>query len=337
MQIKDFNTNEKVFIIAEIGNCHEGNYEVAEEMIVKAAAANVDAVKFQTIIPAKLVSVKQTQRIAQLSRFQFSYEQFAQLKAVADRENVMFLSTPFDVESALFLNDLVPAFKIASGDNTFFPLIETVAKCKKPIILSTGMTTLAEISDVQKFIFDVWDKVEFGNENLALLHCVVSYPTPPEQANLAAMNALKSLVKTVGYSDHTLGIDAAVMAVAMGARIIEKHFTLDKNYSDFRDHQLSADPQEMKELVAKIRHCETLLGSGKKELQANEEQSKNSMRRSIVAAQKLTPEHVITQQDLSWVRPGDGLAPGKEHLLVGKKLKVAVEAGEQIHLDMIAE
>lgn len=335
MQIDKFNTNDKVFIIAEIGNCHEGNYDLAEEMIVKAAAAGVDAVKFQTIVPEKLVSVKQTQRIAQLSKFQFSYEQFAQLKAVADRAGVVFLSTPFDIESAKFLNDLVPAFKIASGDNTFYPLIEEVAKCKKPIILSTGMTTFDEISEVQRFIFDIWKKLDFAEENLALLHCVVSYPTPIEQANISAMNTLKSLVKTVGYSDHTMGIDAAFMSVAMGARIVEKHFTIDKNYSEFRDHQLSADPKEMKELVEKIRCCETLLGSGEKQLQVNEEQNKIPVRRSIVAATDLAAQHVISWEDLSWVRPGDGIAPGKEHLVIGKKTKIEVKAGEQILLDMI--
>jgi len=145
MKIENFNIMEKILVIAEIGNNHEGNYNLAQEMIGKAAEAGADAVKFQTIIPEKLVSIKQQERIAQLQKFQFSYDQFRSLQKTAKQEGVIFLSTPFDCESAQFLEEIVPAYKIASGDNTFFPLIETIAQTGKPIILSTGLITLNEV------------------------------------------------------------------------------------------------------------------------------------------------------------------------------------------------
>ena len=176
MIINSTNTNEKVLIIAEIGNNHEGNFTLAEEMIGLAAEAGSDAVKFQTIIPERLVSVQQTERIKQLKQFQLSYDQFSKLAEVAKNEGVIFLSTPFDIDSALFLNDIVPAFKIASGDNDFFPLIEVIAKTGKPIIMSTGLMNLDEVKKSGLFIKNIWQENQIKQE-LALLHCVSSYPT----------------------------------------------------------------------------------------------------------------------------------------------------------------
>lgn len=330
MIIDHFDTDKKVLVIAEIGNNHEGSYELAEKMIVLAAQAGVGAVKFQTIIPDKLVSCNQNDRIRQLKKYQLSYNDFINLSKVAEQENVLFLSTPFDIESACFLDQIVPAFKVASGDNNFFPLLEKIAQFQKPIILSSGMTNLLQLKQAKIFIECIWENLNI-NQQLAILHCVSSYPVLPEEANLLAICDLQKELKTViGYSDHTIGIDAAIIAVALGARIIEKHFTIDKNYSDFRDHQLSVDPEEMSLLVKKIMHTEKLMGNGTKIIQAGEKASIINARRSIVAKHHLHAGTIIKWEDITWVRPADGLAPGKESLILGKKLTKTVNIGEPI-------
>lgn len=335
MIIDRINLDDRVLIIAEVGNNHEGNFALAEELIGRAAEAGADAVKFQTIVPERLVSVQQTARIEQLNRFRFSYEQFAQLKATADREGILFLSTPFDIDSARFLDGIVPAFKIASGDNTFFPLLEAVAETGKPIIMSAGMTELDEIRTSKERIESVWERTGRKGE-LAVLHCVVSYPTPAEEANLLAIRELQQLGVTVGYSDHTIGIQAAVLSVALGARIVEKHFTIDKNYSSFRDHQLSADPAELKELVERVREATVLLGTPQKRIQPAEAGNVVPVRRSVVAARDLAQGTVVRLSDIAWVRPGGGVPPGQEGLLIGKKLQRPVASGEQILADDVA-
>tara|TARA_B100001971_G_scaffold142779_1_gene131942 strand:+ start:78 stop:1082 length:1005 start_codon:yes stop_codon:yes gene_type:complete len=331
MKIGNFDTDEKVLIIAEIGNNHEGSYTLAEEMIGLAAEAEADAVKFQTIVPERLVSSRQKERIAQLKRFQLTYQEFEKLADVATNEKVLFLSTPFDIDSAQFLNDLVPAFKIASGDNNFFPLLEVIAQTGKPTILSTGFMDIADVKKSVDFIRNIWNENNFDQE-LALLHCVSTYPTPPEQANLLAIKELQSIVQTVGYSDHTLGIEAAVLSVALGARIIEKHFTIDKNYSDFYDHKLSANSQEMKELVVAVRAASEYLRSGSKILQEGEKKVIESTRRSIVAMNDLSAGTKISMDDLDWVRPGGGLSPGEEEKIVGKSLLKDKKRGDLITL-----
>ena len=334
MKLGKINTKTKVIIIAEIGNNHEGNYALAEEMIGLAAEAGADAVKFQTIIPEKLISISQKERLAQLKKYQLSYSEFRNLSKIASQYGLEFLSTPFDIESVEFLNELVPAFKISSGDNTFYPLLNTVATTGKPIILSTGFQNLRDVRSSVEFINNIWKSRNIHSE-LALLHCVSTYPTPVEQANLYAIRELQNIVETVGFSDHTLGINAAILSVAAGARIIEKHFTISKHQSEFRDHKLSADPKEMKQMVDQVRLAEQLLGSGVKEIQIDEALTKESVRRSIVAARNLSIGQVIKIDDLSWVRPGNGLAPGQENRIIGKKLKKDVAKGQQIKLSMV--
>lgn len=273
MNIGSFDLAKRVFIIAEGGNCHEGSFERAAEMVKVAKKAGTDAIKFQTIVPEKLVSADQTERMARLKKFQLTQDQFKQLAKVAEKEGIVFLSTPFDTESAKFLNNLVPAFKIASGDITFTPLLETVASFGKPILLSTGGSSMADIKQALQTI---------GNTPVCLLHCVLSYPTTSEQANLQRINLLKQFDRPVGYSDHTLGLAASLAAVAMGARVIEKHFTLDKQLSDYRDHQLSADPGELTELVQQIRELEKMLGEVGQETSPVEQ--------SVVAAVRRSPD-----------------------------------------------
>jgi N,N'-diacetyllegionaminate synthase len=329
MKIGPHDLEQAVLVIAEIGNNHEGSYARAEEMIGRAKAAGAGAVKFQTIVPDRLVSADDAARIAQLTRFQFSYSQFEGLAATARREGITFLSTPFDLASVAALDPLVPAFKIASGDNDFFPLLEAVARTGKPILLSTGLADRGAIAVSKEFIENAWQR-SGRHGDLALLHCVVSYPTTVEDANLSAIGDLATLGCTVGYSDHTIGISASVLSVALGARVIEKHFTLDKNQSDFHDHKLSADPADLAELVRRVREAEILMGSGGKTVRPCEEAVRERVRRGVAASRDLAAGTVLDLADLTWVRPRAGLAPGQEDRLIGRRLAVAVPNGAPI-------
>ena len=333
MKFANIDTDRDVFVIAEIGNNHEGDFAVAQQMIVAAAQSGADAVKFQTIVPERLVARSDAARIARLKQFQFSYEQFAELAKLASAHKVVFFSTPFDLESARFLNTIQPVFKIASGDNNFYPLLEEVASFGKPLIVSTGLADMAQVRATHDRIMAVWKKWDV-TPGLALLHCIASYPAPPEQANLRAITTMTTAFPdaTIGYSDHLLGISGAVAAVAAGARVIEKHFTLDKNYSDFRDHQLSADPADMRAMVDAIREVTLLLGSGEKLAQPCEDSMAPAIRRSIAAALDLPSGATVKTEHLMWVRPGSGLPPGEEARLVGRTLNRAIPMG-----DLIAE
>ena len=330
MNIGNFDTDRKILFIAEIGNNHEGDFELARRMISLAAQAGADAVKFQTFRTELFVGKSDPVRFHRLKSFELTDEQFAALSRTAKDEGLLFLSTPLDMESAVFLKEIVDAYKIASGDNNFFPLLEYVAQTGLPVIMSTGIADLTEIKTSVDAIQTVW-QAKHIRQDLALLHCITGYPVPSSQANVSALRQLqKSFDCTVGYSDHTLGITASLLAVALGARIIEKHFTVDKNKSDFRDHQLSADPDELRALVSKSEEILTLLGTGEKKPQTVEMDIKDAVRRSIVAGRDLSAGTVIGMNDLLWIRPGSGLAPGRESLLLGKKLAVPVEAGHPI-------
>ena len=241
------------------------------------------------------------------------------------------MSTPFSIEAVNFLDPIVPAFKIASGDNNYFQLIECIVK-KKPIILSTGMTSMDEITYTVEKIKKICKKFKTHPE-LVLLHCVSSYPTEEKFANLAAIKTLSSLGFTVGYSDHTIGIEAAVLSVGLGARVIEKHFTLSKNYSEFRDHKLSAEPDELKELVQRVKNANTLLGSGEKIFNIEKITAKQS-RRSICAATDLTKGKKLTINDLICIRPSGGLSPEQRNKIIGKLLK-SIKAGDQIKINFL--
>ena len=332
MKIASFDLEQSVLLVAEIGNNHEGRVDVAERLIGLAAEAGADAVKFQTIVPQRLVRPDQVERLRQLAGFQLGYDDFEKLARAAQREGVLFLSTPFDKQSALFLEPLVPAFKIASGDNDFFPLLETVAATGKPVLLSTGMCDLDGVRRAKACLEAVWQDRDIAGE-LALLHCVASYPTPPHQANLGALEALRRLGVTVGYSDHTLGIEAAVLSVALGARVIEKHFTMAKDYSAFRDHRLAADPPELAELVRRVRQAETLLGDGRKSPLACEEPCAAAARRSIVAGRPLAAGEALAEDMLDWLRPGEGLSPSMTKALLGRVVSRNLERGEPITFD----
>lgn len=334
MRIGGHETDDAVCIIAEIGNNHEGDLDRAKRMVAAAAAAGVDAVKFQTLRPEGLVRPQDEARFATLKRFELTFRDFEALAATARDVGTMFLSTPFDLDACAFLSGLVPAFKIASGDNTFYPLLERAASYGKPIILSTGLATLAELRYAVALIERVWAERGAARQ-LALLHCVTSYPTPPDEGNLRRIGKLREAFDvTVGYSDHTLGTLAAVASVAAGARIVEKHFTLDKNQSAFQDHKLSADPEEMAALVRQIRELDVLMGSGAMGAVACEARSLVTARRSLAANADLPKGHTLVRTDLAWLRPGGGIPPGQEHTVLGRTLGRDVSRGSTLSEEM---
>ena len=336
MKIGSIDLDDTIMIVAEIGNNHEGCLSIAEEMIGRAAEADADAVKFQTIDPVQLVSPSQGQRLKQLESFQLSEGAYCHLADVARRENIEFLSTPFYMDAVPLLADLVPAFKIASGDNDFIPLIEAVAGTCKPILLSTGMSDLETIRTSVQSIDAVWQNAcPVSNKPLAdivLMHCVSSYPTFPRDANIGFMGELSTFNRTLGYSDHTIGYKAAMMSVALGARVIEKHFTLDKNYSDFRDHKISCDPVELKDFCSHIREADLLVGEGAKQILQCERSTHDAARRSIVASRDLRAGEVLNCEDLTWLRPRVGSPPGHESDFLGRTLKISIPRGEPVAL-----
>ena len=323
MKIHKFDTQQKVLIVAEIGNNHEGSFDVARTLIEKASNSNADAVKFQIFNSEYYVGKSNLERFNRLKSFELPANDFEKLAVHAHECGLAFIATPFDLESVDVTKSICDAIKISSGDNTFYPLIDAVADVGKPTILSTGLIDLKELEKS----FSILNE-KLGHEKLGLLHCVTNYPVEPINANVGAVRHLASSFPCeIGYSDHVVGEDACIAAVAAGARIIEKHFTLDHNYSDFRDHQLSANPDEMLHLCKRIREFETLVGIGLKNPSKSELNILPEVRRSIVVKKALPQEHILVFEDLAWVRPGGGFEPGREFELVGKRLSRAVGAG----------
>ncbi len=328
MKVGALETDNRVLIVAEIGNNHEGSFETAARLVEEAATTGADAVKFQTFRAEHYVSASDAERFHRLQSFQLSPDEFRRLSDQARARGLLFISTPFDLESAALVEEIADAVKIASGDNDFYPLIRRIASGFRPVILSTGLTDMAGVDRAVACIRS--SRPPGVSAGLALLHCVAAYPVPIGEVHLGNIAALGARFPgaTIGYSDHTLGIEAAVAAVAAGARIVEKHFTLDHDYSSFRDHKLSADPAEFRRLVERVRETERLLGSGEKGIQPCEEGNRAALRRSIATARPLRRGDVIGLADLTWIRPRAGLLPGEEDRLVGRRLTRDVAAGE---------
>ena len=330
MRVGDFDLDERVLVVAEIGNNHEGDAAVARQLVNEAAGVGAHAVKLQTFRVEHYASAREDRRrFDQLSSYQLSYEETAELAELARSLGLLFISTPLDLGSADFLADVVDAYKIASGDLNFYPLIERVAATEKPLILSSGLSDLARI---ERALTTVESARGAGYlESLAVLHCVSAYPAPPEDLNLLAIPHMRERFGcTVGYSDHYVGTEAAVAAVALGARIVEKHFTLEGVVSDFRDHALSATPATLAALVEGIAAVERMPGKADKNIRSSEAANAPVLQRSIVAGLDLGAGHRLGIDDLAWVRPGGGLAPGEEDQLLGKQLKEAKGLGERL-------
>ena len=330
---------EPCFIIAEAGVNHNGSVEMAKKLIDAAKEAGADAVKFQTFQAEDIVTLKSKKAIYQhrakektqyemLKNLELSFDEFLELKRYCDNKDIEFISTPYDIKSVEFLNELgVIRFKVASADIINKPLIESIAKTKKPIILSTGMATLGEIERAISLIND------FGNEDIILLHCTTSYPTPYEQVNMNVLNTLKrAFGLPVGYSDHTLGIEISVMAVSFGAEVIEKHFTLDRTM-DGPDHSASLEPNELEKMVEAIRNVEKAFGSERKEITGEEKKNIFFMRRSIHASEDMKQGEIIKEKNTKITRPFDGIEPWFLVIILGKKIKTNVKKDEPIKWD----
>ncbi|SFT33569.1 N-acetylneuraminate synthase [Lachnospiraceae bacterium XBD2001] len=328
-----------VFIIAEAGVNHNGSYELACGLVDAAKEAGADCIKFQTFKAEKLVShnakkaeyqkktTGDTSQQEMLKKLELSYEQFISLKEYCEKVGIRFLSTPFDFDSINFLNSMdMPFWKIPSGEITNYPYLVALAKTGKPIVMSTGMCEMYEIEAA----IDVLR--EHGAEDIKLLHCNTEYPTPFEDVNLRAMKTMAETFHVeVGYSDHTKGIEVPIAAVAMGATIIEKHFTLDRNMEG-PDHKASLEPQELAEMVRGIRHIESALGTGIKAPSCSERKNIEVARKSIVASKYIQPGEVFSEDNLTVKRPGTGINPMRWNEVVGRRANREYDEDELIEL-----
>lgn len=329
-----------VTIIAEAGVNHNGSLSVAKQMALAAKRAGADIVKYQTAVPELVVSrfaekaayqKQQTgegeSQLAMIRRLHFGFEEHRELKAYCDEIGIQYLSAAFDLQSVDFLASLdLPLWKIPSGEITNLPYLERVAQNGKPVVLSTGMSTLPEIEDAVGVLEDG------GAGDITLLHCNTEYPTPYEDANLLAMLDLaETFFLPVGLSDHTAGFECDVAAVALGAAVIEKHFTLDKGM-DGPDHKASLDPSELAAMVRAVRHTEQALGTGKKQVSASEAKNMAAARKSIVAATAIKAGEAFTTGNITAKRPGTGISPMRWYEVLGQTAKRDFGEDEPIEL-----
>lgn len=316
----------KVFIIAEAGVNHNGSIELAKRLIDAGAEAGVDAVKFQSFKADKLVTKyaskadyqkntteQQESQYEMLKKLELDYEKHMELMEYCNSKNVMFLSSPFDIESIDLLNSLgMEIFKIPSGEIENTPYLKKIASLNKKVILSTGMCNLSDI----EFALDILKN--HGASEISVLHCNTEYPTPMRDVNLKAMITIKDAFNIeVGYSDHTNGIEIPIAAVAMGATIIEKHFTLDKNMPG-PDHKASLDPKELKSMVNAIRNVEQAIGNGIKKPSHSETKNITIARKSIVASKEIKTGEEFSEDNLTIKRPGSGISPKMWDEMLGK-------------------
>jgi N-acetylneuraminate synthase len=336
--------NRPCFVIAEAGVNHNGDAKLARQLVDVAVQAAADAVKFQSFKAEGLVTRDAPKAEYQLRKtastesqyemlrgFELSDKAHYDLKRYCDEKGILLMSSPFDQERADFLDLLgVAVFKIPSGEITNLPFLTHVARKGKPMIVSTGMASLGEVESAINAIQAT------GNQNIVLLQCVSNYPANSADVNLRAMHTMATAFDVpVGYSDHTIGIEVALAAVALGACVIEKHFTLDRTLPG-PDHRSSLEPEELAALVHGIRKVESALGHGRKESVENEANIAAVARKSLVAARDIPVGASLTEDLIAIKRPGTGLPPVMREYLVGRKVRVAIPAGALITLDMLA-
>ena len=329
-----------VTIIAEAGDNHNGDLQMAKQMALAAKECGADIVKFQTAVPELVVSKfaekaayqKQTTDAAEsqldmVRKLHFDFAGHKELKEYCDSIGIQYLSAPFDIPSVRFLGTLnLPLLKIPSGEITNLPYLEEVARLRVPVLLSTGMSNLNEITDALGVLDDG------GCPEATILHCNTQYPTPYGDANLTAMVELfEQFGLPVGLSDHTPGWECDVAAAVLGAQVIEKHFTLDKSLPG-PDQKASLDPAEFKAMVDAVRHTEAALGDGKKHVTDSEAPNKAVARKSIVAARPIKAGEEFTADNLTTKRPGDGISPMRWYQVLGQRAKRDFEEDEKIEL-----
>jgi len=331
------------FVIAEAGVNHNGDMELAKKLVDAAVEAGVDVVKFQTFRSEDLVSSsasmaeyqeknigEKESQLEMLKKLELNYDSFKELKEYCDQKGIIFMSTPHTEDAVDFLEPLVPAFKVGSGDINNLPVLRKMASKGKPIILSTGMSSLEDVKEAVKII------EEAGNLQIILLHCTTNYPCPFDEVNLRAMNTLQAEFPDLpcGYSDHTLGISVPIMAVALGALVIEKHFTLDKDMEG-PDHKASLDPKELKQMTQEIRNVEVALGDGIKKPNPSEIKIAEVAKKSVIANRDIKQGEVIKTEDLIIKRPGTGIEPKHFDDVVGRTTKQDIQKDTLISFDQI--
>lgn len=331
------------YLIAEAGVNHNGSLDMALRLVDTAKAAGADAIKFQTFIAEALISTEAPQATYQqqntgsderqldmVKKLELGFDQFRQIKAYCDQIGITFLSTPFDEASTDFLASLdVAAFKIPSGEVTNHPFLQHIARKGRPLFFSTGMSYLSEVDEALRVIYAT------GNQQITLLHCVSNYPAAAEDINLKAMHTLRTAFNLpVGYSDHTDGIEIALAAAALGACVIEKHFTLDRTLPG-PDHRASLEPHELSEMVRCIRRIEAAIGDGVKRPMPSEANTALVARRSVYAACFIAAGTMIEPPMLTAKRPATGLSPTLQPLIVGRRARVDIGAGQQISFAML--
>lgn len=329
-----------ILIIAEAGVNHNGSIILAKELISKAKYAGADIIKFQTFISENVVSKyapkaeyqnnntkTDESQLEMVKKLELSFDDFTELHNYCKEIGIEFLSTAFDFESIDFLNQLgMQVWKIPSGEITNLPYLVKIAKLNKKVILSTGMSTMKEIEEAVNILKDN------GASEIVILHCTTEYPTPYEDVNLNAMLAIKEKFGyDVGYSDHTMGIEVPISAVALGAKVIEKHFTLDRTM-DGPDHKASLEPSELKTMVDAIRNIELSMGTGIKEPADSEKKNIAIARKSIVANQSIKKGDILTENNITVKRPGDGISPMKWFEIIGTKAIRDFEEDELIEI-----
>ena len=329
----------RTLIIAEAGVNHNGSLDMAKRLVDIAKDCGADIVKFQTARLNSLISksaqmadyqkknigVEETQK-EMLSKLLLSYDEFLDLAQYCNKVGITFLSTPFDIESIQFLNGLQDIWKIPSGEITNYPYLVAIAKTGKKVILSTGMAEMDEIGEAINVLRDN------GTTDITILHCTTEYPAPIETVNLRAMDKLRNAFGyPVGYSDHTKGIEVDLAAVALGATIIEKHFTLDRNLPG-PDHKASLEPNELKAMVEGVRKIELALGWSEKKPSAIEMENRKVVRKSIIAARRIKEGEILSEENLTTKRPGTGINPMRWHEVIGTKAIRDFEEDELIEV-----
>lgn len=330
----------KTFIIAEAGVNHNGNIDTAKRLVDVASFSGADAVKFQTFKAENLVcknaqkaeyqletTDKKESQFDMLKKLELTPEMHEQLLEYCHQKGIMFLSTPFDLESLNFIVQCgIGIIKVPSGEITNYPYLKAVGRTGKKVILSSGMSMMNEVKNA----IDVLS--ENGSKDITILHCNTQYPTPYDDVNLKAMLTMKNeLGVEVGYSDHTLGIEIPIAAVALGASVIEKHFTLDRQMEG-PDHQASLEPNELKKMVRSIRNIELALGNGEKKPSESERKNIFIVRKSIVAKYDILEGEVFTNSNLTTKRPGNGVSPMSWNEIIGQKAKKNFRADELIEI-----
>ena len=333
-----------VFIIAEAGVNHNGSIDLALKLIDSAKASGADAVKFQTFRADQLATrsahkaayqerttTATESQFEMLQRLELDVDDHRRLIDYCRKVGIQFLSSPFDAQSADLLAEMdLPLYKIPSGEITNLPFLDHVARKGRPIILSTGMSTLGEIEEAVTVLRTA------GNNRLTLLHCVTEYPAPYAEVNLRAMHTLRvAFGLPVGYSDHTPGYEISIAAVALGAEVIEKHFTVDRSLPG-PDHAASLEPDELEQMVTAIRHVEVALGDGIKAPARCELPNISVARKSVVASRSLIAGQRLTAEDLDIKRPGNGIAPRLKPMLIGRTLSAGLEKDEVLRWDHLA-